>query len=102
MDIMSNGEPFVVGRSRAACSDAITEVVLSGLDLGRVVLVVIVGINFEVCNVISESSQVGFAAGLSSTAGVGRAHVGGEVSNNVANGHLVLDHLGLTISGGDS
>jgi hypothetical protein len=98
VDIMTNGKPIVGGSSGAAFSDVSTEPILRFLDLGRVVLVVVVGINVEVCNVISEGSHVGFATRRSSAARVRRAHVGGEVSDDVANCHLVLDHLSLTIS----
>jgi hypothetical protein len=101
VDIMTNGEPIAGGSSGTTFSDVSTEPVLRFLDLGGVVLVVVVGINVEVCNVVSKGSHVSFATRHSSAARVRRAHVGWEVSNDVANCHLVLDHLILTISGGD-
>lgn len=101
VDVVTNREPFAVSRRSTVSSDVSMEVVLGGLDLLWVVLVIVVGINVEVGNVISEIGEVRFAARRSSTARVWWSHVGGEEPNNVANGHLVLDHLGLAISGGN-
>ena len=50
---------------------------------------------------VAEVSHVLLAARLSSAAGVGRTHVGGDLADNVADSHLVLDHLVVAVLLGD-
>jgi hypothetical protein len=77
------------------------EVVLGVLDLVGVVLVVVVGVNIKVGDVVTEISHVLLAARFGRAAGVRRAHVSGNLANNVAKSHLVLPHLLLAVDGGN-
>ena len=58
-------------------------------------------VQVKVGNVVAKVSQVLLAARLGSAAGVGRTHVGGDLANNVAESHLVLDHLVVAVLLGD-
>ena len=51
---------------------------------------------------VAKIGQVLLATRLSCAAGVRRAHVCGDLANDVAKSHLVLPHLLLAVSGGDS
>lgn len=46
---------------------------------------------------VTKVSQILLAARLGSAARVGRTHVGGDLANNVAESHLVLDHLVVAV-----
>jgi hypothetical protein len=84
---------------RAALGDVSKEPILGVLDQVGAVLVVIVGVNVEVDDVVTEVSHVSLA--LTSAAGVRWAHVGGDLANNVAESHLVLPHLLLAVNLGN-
>jgi hypothetical protein len=101
VDVVLNVEPLsTVGSSRATLGDVTQKPVLRALDLVGRVLVVVVGVDIEVDDVVTERSHIGLA--LTSAAGVRRAHVGGDLANNVAESHLVLPHLLLAVDGRDS
>jgi hypothetical protein len=96
VDVVLNVEPCgALGSSRAALGDVTQEPVLGVLDQVGGVLVVVVGVNVKVDDVVTERSHVSLA--LTSAAGVRRAHVGGDLANNVAESHLVLPHLLLAV-----
>ena len=102
VDIVTDGQPLRRGSRSTVGSDVALEVVLGVLDLVDIILVVIVGVNIEVGNVVAKIGQVLLATRLSCAAGVRRAHVCGDLANDVAKSHLVLPHLLLAVSGGDS
>lgn len=58
-------------------------------------------VHVEVGDVVAKVSHVFLAARLGSAAGVGRTHVSGDFANNVAQSHLVLNHLIVAILRGD-
>lgn len=81
---------------RVGSVDGVAEVVLSDLDPLTSELVVVIGVKIEVRNDISESLQDVLANSVARR--VGRAHVGRVFANDVANGHLILDHLVVDLS----
>lgn len=101
VDIVTDGQPLRRGSRGTVGSDVALEVVLGVLNLVDIILVVVIGIHIEVGNVVAEIGQVLLATRLSCAARVRRAHVGRDLANNVAESHLVLPHLLLTVSGGD-
>ena len=84
MNIVGNAEPLVVSRGGAAGGDVSTEPVFGVLDLGRSSLVVVISIDVEVGNMVSEISHVLLAARCSRAARIRRAHVGREEAEDVA------------------
>jgi hypothetical protein len=100
VDVVLDVKPLrTVSGSCAVGSDVALEPVLGALDLGWAVLVVIVGIDIEIGDVVTKISHVGLA--LAGAAGVWRAHVGGDLANDIAESHFVLPHLVLAVEGGD-
>jgi hypothetical protein len=96
VNVVLNVEPLgTIGSSRAALGDVAQEPVLGVLDQVGGVLVVVVGVNVKVNDVVTERSHISLA--LTSAAGVRGAHVGGNFANNVAESHLVLPHLLLAV-----
>jgi len=94
VDIVSNSK--AVSRLWATGSlvkDAL-EVVLSDLDVGE--LVVVISVEVEVADDIAECLEHVLAGGIAR--GVGWAHVCGVFSDDVTDGHLVLDHLVVSLS----
>jgi hypothetical protein len=73
------------------------EVVFGNLDVRE--LVVVIGVEVEVRNNISERLEHGLASCVAGR--VGWAHVCGVLSKDVAEGHLVLDHLVVSLGVGD-
>lgn len=99
VNVVTNLEPLAVRSSSATLGDVALEPVLGALNKsGRVVLVVI-GVDIEVSDVVTKVSHVSLA--LSSAAGVWWAHVGRDLANDVTKSHLVLPHLVLAIDLGD-
>ena len=101
VDVVTNGQPLRRGSRSTVGSDVALEVVLGVLNLVDIILVVVVGVNIEVGNVVAKIGHVLLATRLSCAAGVRRAHVGRNLADNVAKSHLVLPHLLLAVSGGD-
>lgn len=100
MNVVLDIEPLgTLGSSRTALGDVAVEPVLGALDLVGRILVVIVGVNIEVDDMVPEGSHISLT--LASAAGVGWAHVSGDLANNVAESHLVLPHLLLAVQGRD-
>jgi hypothetical protein len=100
VDVVLNIEPSGASRSSRAVGGNVTgEPVLGVLDQKRRILFVVVGINIEVDDMVTKVGQISLA--LTNTAGVRRAHVGGDLANNVAKSHLVLPHLLLAVDLGD-
>ena len=96
MDVVLDVKPFgALGSSCAIGSDVALEPVLGLLDFGRAVLVVIVCVHVEICDVVTKISHVRLA--LAGAARVRWAHVGGNLANDVAESHLVLPHLVLAV-----
>jgi hypothetical protein len=102
VDIVTDGHPLRRGSRSTVGSNVALEVVLGVLDLVDIILVVVISVNIEVGDVVTKIGQVLLATRLSCAAGVRRAHVGRDLANDVAKSHLVLPHLLLAISGGDS
>lgn len=102
MDVVTNGQPLGGGSRSTVGSDVALEVVLGVLNLVDIVLVVVVGVDVEVGDVVTEISHVLLAARLSCAAGVRGAHIGGDLADDVAKSHLVLPHLVLAVDGRDS
>lgn len=100
MDIMRDGQPVVARARRAARGDVPVEPVLGVLDLCWRVLVVVVGVDVEVGDVVTQVCEVGFAPGRGGAAGEGGAHVGGEETKDVAEGGFELVHLVFALLGG--
>jgi hypothetical protein len=100
VDIMLNVEESGASLSRrSALSDVSKEPILGVLDQVGAVLFVVIGVDVEVDDVVTEVSHVGLA--LASAAGVRWAHVGGDLANDVAESHLVLPHLLLAVDLGN-
>lgn len=97
MDIVSDSKLALGGRVGAV--DSCAEVVLSNLDLFASELVVVIGVQVEVRNNIAERLQDILANSVARR--VGRTHVGGVFADDVADSHLVLDHLVVDLSLGD-
>jgi hypothetical protein len=95
VDVVTDLEPGVSGGVSAG--DIIPEDILGVLNQVGIVVLIVVGINVEVDNVVAEISKILLATRLRGAAGVGWAHVGGDLANDVAESHLVLDHLVVTI-----
>jgi hypothetical protein len=89
VNVMSNSEPFTVGTSSF---DARLEDVLGLLNLLWGEIVVVISVEVERRNDVSELLHV-VHAGLCDACRVRRAHVGGVFANDVADSHLVSDHL---------
>lgn len=94
---MRDRQPLVVLRRRPTRRDVPSEVILCVLDLRRLKLVIVVGVDVEVHDVVPQIGHRLRAAGCSGAAAVRRPHVGREVPDDVADGHFVLDHLRLSI-----
>jgi hypothetical protein len=86
---MSNREPVTTCTSGI---NAVLEVVLGNLDLLVGELVVVIGVEVERGNDVSQSSHVSLAS-RRIAGGVRWAHVGGIFADDVSNGHFVFDHL---------
>jgi hypothetical protein len=98
VDIVSNGETVTRLRATRGLIENALEVVLGNLDVGE--LVVVIGVEVEVRDDVSEVLHNSLASLVAR--GVGRTHICGVFSDDVANGHLVLDHLIITLSIGNS
>jgi hypothetical protein len=100
VDVVLDVKPLgTSGSSGTALGDITVEPVLGVLDLSRRVLVVVIGVNVEVDDVVTKCCHISLA--LTSAAGIRWAHVGGNFANNVAESHLVLPHLLLAVEGRD-
>jgi hypothetical protein len=101
-DVMTNGEPFVtlLSSSTVLCDKAL-ESVFRRLNFFRCVLVIVIGVNVEVGDVIAEISHVLLTTRRGSAARVRRTHVCWDFSEDVSQGHLVHPHLVLAIEGGN-
>lgn len=97
MDVVSDGEAVARGGSALGLVEDALEVVLGDLDVGE--LVVVIRVEVEVRDDVAESLQHVLAGSVAGR--VGRAHVGRVLSDDVADGHLVLDHLVVSLSIGD-
>ena len=99
MDVVANLEPL--GAGSLSLANVSLEDILGVLDQFRVIVLVVISVQIEIGDVVTEVSHVLLATRLSSAAGVGRAHVGGDLANNVAESHLIFDHLVVTVLLGD-
>jgi hypothetical protein len=97
MDVVRNGEPFAFSRGCATLGNIGLEPVLRVLDLIRSILVVVVSVHIKVNYMVAKVSQGLFAARLLRAAGIGGTHVGREITENVAQSHFILDHLGFSV-----
>lgn len=97
---MADDKPVtVVWVSGVTGINALLEVVLGDLDLLGSQLVVVIGIEVEVRHDVTEIGHDFLAA--SSARRVRWAHVGRVFADDVANSHLVLDHLVVSLLLGD-
>jgi hypothetical protein len=100
VDVVADDKPVtVVGLSFVAGVNTLLEVVLGDLDLLRGQLVVVIGIEVEVGNDVTKISH-DFLACLGARR-VRRAHVGRVLADDIADSHLVLDHLVVNLFPGD-
>jgi hypothetical protein len=99
MDVMRNGKELV--RCGVAGIDSVGVVVLCVLDQLRSNIVIIISVQIEIGDDISKVSHIISATRCGRASGIGRTHVGGEFANDVADGHLVLHHLVVTLLLGD-
>ena len=99
VDVVTNGQPLRRGSRSTVGSDVALEVVLGVLNLVDIILVVVVGVNIEVGNVVAKIGHVLLATRLSCAAGVRRAHVGWLHTDNVDEGLLKTRHLGCKVVG---
>lgn len=60
-----------------------------------------ISVQIEIGHNVSKISHIIRATGCGRASGVGRPHIGREFANDVADGHLVLDHLVNTLLLGD-
>jgi hypothetical protein len=99
---VANTQPLIaLLRARTVVRDAVLEPVLGDLDVARVVLFVVVGVDVEVRNVVAEIGHVLLAAGVDGAGRVRWAHVCGDLTQDVAESHFVHPHLILAVDGGD-
>lgn len=101
MNVVADAQPLRRGGGSTIGSDVALEVVLGVLDLVDVVLVVVVGVNVEVGDVVTEISHVLLAARFSCAARVRRAHICRNLAEDIAESHLVLPHLLFAVERGD-
>lgn len=101
MNVVANAQPLRSGSRSTVGSNVSLEVVLGVLDLVDVVLVIVVGVNVKIGDVVTEISHVLLATRFSCTARVRGAHVCRNLAEDVTEGHLVLPHLLLAVNGGD-
>lgn len=94
VDVVSDGKLALSGRVGGV--DGIAEVVLSNLNLLAGELVVVIGIQIEVRDDVSELSKDILANSVARR--IRRAHICRVFANNVADGHLILDHLVIDLS----
>jgi hypothetical protein len=97
VDIVGDGKSIAV---RASEINSFLEVVLGSLNLLLSELVVIIGVKVEGGDDVAEGLQVSLAS-RSIASRVRRTHVSGVFSDNVAERHLVLDHLVEALLGSD-
>lgn len=97
MDVVGNGK-LALG-SWVGAVNSIAEVVLSGLDLDGSELVVVIGIQVEVGDDVAKPLENILADAVARR--VRRTHVGRVFADDVADSHLVLDHLVVDLSLGD-
>ena len=89
MDVVGNSQTVTrSGATRSSIEDPL-EVVLGDLDVGQ--LVVVVGVEVEVANYVAEVFHSRLACGAAGA--VRGTHVGRVFSDDVADGHFILDHL---------
>jgi hypothetical protein len=98
MDIVTNDEEIVV--SRVGALKAVGEDVLCILDLFWFLIVVVISIQVEVGDDIAHIGHI-LLARISNASRIRRAHISGEFAQNVGEGHLVPDHLVITLSRAD-
>lgn len=89
VDVVGNGKLAIGGW--VGTIDSVAEVVLRGLNLDRSELVVVIGIQVEVRNDVAKLLENAWAA--TDAGRVRGTHVSGVFANDVADSHLVLDHL---------
>jgi hypothetical protein len=89
VDVVGDGQSVSVVASRVNSS---LKVVLGTLDLLLGEQIVVVGVEIEGCDDVAEGLQV-LLAGCRAACGVWRTHVGRVFSDDIADSHLVLDHL---------
>lgn len=94
VNVVSDGKLAL--SSRVGGVDGIAEVVLSDLDLLAGELVVIIGIQVEVRDDVAKLLENILADSVARR--VRRTHVRRVLADDVANGHLVLDHLIVDLS----
>ena len=97
MDVVGNGELALAGWLGGV--DGVAEVLLSDLNLLAGELVVVIGVKVKIRNDVSKVLQDVLADIVARR--VGRTHVCGVFADDVADGHLVLDHLVIDLSLGD-
>jgi hypothetical protein len=97
VNVVGDGELAL--RRRVGAVDSSAEVVLGGLNLDGSELVVVIGVQIEVRNDVSKLLHNALASGLARR--VRRTHVSGVFADDVADSHLVLDHLIVDLSLGN-
>lgn len=98
MNIMPNNQEII--RHARLSIKSIIEDRLRVLDECWAVVEVVLGVDVEICDVVAEFAQVGFAAAGRGAGGVGWAHVGRNHAEDVAHGHFELVHLVAALGGG--
>lgn len=99
VNIVADFEPGGSCGRRTALGDVALEPVLGVLDLVWGILVVVVGINIKISDVVAQCGHIRLA--LAGAARVRWTHVGRDFADNVAQSHFVLVHLFLPVSLGD-
>lgn len=91
---MTDGKPLVaLGGRGAVLGDEVLEPVFRRLNLLGLVLVVVVGVDVEVGDVVAEISHVLLAARVFGARRVRWAEVRWDLAEDIANGHFVHDDL---------
>jgi hypothetical protein len=98
VNVVGNGELALGGRVGAVDSSA--EVVFGGLDLDGSELVVVISVQVEVGDDVAKLLENALAGRVARR--VRRTHVSRVFADDVADSHLVLDHLVVDLSLGDS
>lgn len=95
MNVMRNDEK-VIGCCRVTCV-SIFKVILRVLDQQRRAIVVVISVDVEIYNVVSQCVQGGLATRCDCAVTVGWTHVGWEETQDISESHLFLDDLVLTL-----
>lgn len=95
MDVVTNLKPLAIRRSCAIFGDVAPEPVFGGLNHICGEMFVVISVDIEVSDMVTEIGHVGLT--LTRTAGIGWAHVSRYLADDIAKSHLIFPHLVLAV-----